>query len=111
MAQLSDDLLEICTQELFVPSQAVEVEFDELIASQPPQDLEPVDTDSDSEIVTAAGELLEESPHESNDDCDSRFRQPTTDEEISALREGAIPLNTKKNTTWAVNVWIEWAAH
>ena len=84
MAELPNDLREICTQELFVPAQDVELEFDELIVSQQPQDLEHVDTDSESDIVTAAGELLEGRPRTS--DNDSHFRQPTTDEEISDLR-------------------------
>ena len=89
----------------------MELEFDELIVSQQPQDLEHVDTDSELDIVTAAGEVVEGRPRTSDDVGDSRFRQPTMDEEISALREEAIPLNTKKNTAWAVNVWREWAAN
>jgi hypothetical protein len=41
----------------------------------------------------------------------SRFGPRVTASEIAALQETAVPANTKKNTSWAVNVWNEWSAY
>ena len=39
----------------------------------------------------------------------TRFRPVVTEEQILKAQVAAVPLNTKKNTNWAVNVWNEWA--
>ena len=36
-----------------------------------------------------------------------RFGPLTSSENVLALRNLAIPLNTSKNTSWATNAWIE----
>ena len=41
----------------------------------------------------------------------SRFGPRVTTSEIAALQETAVPANTKKNTSLAVNVWNEWSAY
>ena len=41
----------------------------------------------------------------------SQFAKPISDEEIQSLRKSAIPQNTQKSTSFAVNVWKEWSAH
>ncbi len=43
--------------------------------------------------------------------CSSRFTAPKTDDDISAVQASAIPKNTVRNTTWAVNIWKEWTSH
>ena len=106
--ELSSDLSKILMQDLFALPQDIEQEFD-LIVSQVPS--EQLDTDANLEIVTAAEELLDEQPESSGDVISSRFSQPKSDEEIRALREQAILAYTKKNTSWAVNVWNEWTAN
>ena len=40
----------------------------------------------------------------------SRFAKPFSDKEIQNLRKRAIPANTQKSTSFAVNVWKEWSA-
>ena len=41
----------------------------------------------------------------------SRFAKPISDEEMQNLKKRAIPANTQKSTSFAVNVWKEWSAH
>ena len=41
----------------------------------------------------------------------SRFAKPVSDEEIQDLKKQAIPANTQKSTSFAVNVWKEWSSH
>ena len=40
-----------------------------------------------------------------------RFGLLTSSENVLALRNLAIPLNTSKNTSWATNAWIEWTEY
>ena len=40
----------------------------------------------------------------------SRFAKPFSEEEIQNLRKRAIPANTQKSTSFAVNEWKEWSA-
>ena len=40
-----------------------------------------------------------------------RFKTLTTDTELEEAKEKAVPKNTDKNTSWALNVWNEWSAH
>ncbi len=40
----------------------------------------------------------------------SRFAVPVSDTDEVALRESAIPCNTKATTEWGVRVWSEWCA-
>ena len=40
----------------------------------------------------------------------SRFKTPTTDDEMAVISQGYVPRNTQKNTEWAVRVFLEWRA-
>ena len=40
----------------------------------------------------------------------SRFKPPSSDEEMLAVSKGFVPKNTQKSTTRALNVFIEWRA-
>ena len=40
---------------------------------------------------------------------DARFGPLVTQSQITAVQNSGVPVNTKKNTSWAVNVWTEWA--
>ena len=44
----------------------------------------------------------------SNSDSCSRFNPPTGNEEMSRICSGFVPQNTLKNTSWAMNVYMEW---
>ena len=113
-------------QELFQASvsqsDALELEFD-LIASQVP--LEQLDPGADLEFfetaeqrdprtdlrfLETAEQLLAERPQTSGYVANSHFGQPKTDEEMSTLRKQAILANTKKNTSWALNLGKDWTA-
>lgn len=39
----------------------------------------------------------------------SRFGNPTTNAEIESIRKSGVPVKTKMNTNWAINVWNSWA--
>ena len=41
----------------------------------------------------------------------NRFADPVGESDVKAAQDAAIPINTKKNTTWAVNVWKQWSEH
>ena len=41
----------------------------------------------------------------------NRFHTLKTDSEVEEARKKAVPKNTDKNTSWAVNIWKEWSAH
>ena len=41
----------------------------------------------------------------------ARFRPLTSSENVLALQNMAIPLNTSKNTSWATNAWVEWTEY
>ena len=41
----------------------------------------------------------------------SHFAALKTDSEVEQAKASSIPENTRKNTSWAVNVWKEWSAH
>ena len=40
---------------------------------------------------------------------DARFGPLVTQSQITAVQNSGVPVNTKKNTSWAVNVWTQWA--
>ena len=50
-------------------------------------------------------ELLDIEKYLSEDKGDGRFEKPTTSEEIQWREKERIPLKTKRNTAWAVNVY------
>ena len=93
------DLFDILTQDLYIPPPDSLPEVDQLFSQAP----SPLDFD-----------VLRESPLEPADSelasSTTRFGPPVSSTDISALHESAVPLNTKKNTTWAVGVWNDWSA-
>ena len=40
----------------------------------------------------------------------SRFSVPVSDSRMKEITKGYVPQNTKKNTAWGVNVFVEWIA-
>ena len=50
-------------------------------------------------------------PHPTTAASSSRFQALKTDEDVEEAKKKAIPKNTEKNTSWAVNVWKQWSAH
>ena len=40
----------------------------------------------------------------------TRFKTPTSDDEMATFCKGYVPQNTQKNTAWAVKVFSEWRA-
>lgn len=38
----------------------------------------------------------------------SRFGNPVTNEDLEDVRKSGVPVNTRKNAVWALNVWKEW---
>ena len=49
--------------------------------------------------------------HTATASSSSRFAALKTDREVEQAKASSIPENTRKNTSWAVNVWKEWSAH
>ena len=47
----------------------------------------------------------------SSSSSSSRFAELKTDSQLEQAKANSIPCNTKKNTSWAVNVWKAWSAH
>ena len=41
----------------------------------------------------------------------SRFKTLATDSDVEEAKKRAVPKNTDKNTSWAVNIWKQWSAH
>ena len=41
----------------------------------------------------------------------SRFKVLATDSDVEEAKKRAVPRNTEKNTSWAVNIWKQWSAH
>ena len=41
---------------------------------------------------------------------ESRFMHPSKEEKLLALSKGFVPANTRKNTTWAYEVFSDWLA-
>ena len=41
----------------------------------------------------------------------NRFYMLKTNSEVEEARKKAVPKNTDKNTSWAVNIWKHWSAH
>ena len=56
-------------------------------------------------------ELLDIEKYLSEDKGDGRFEKPTTSDEIRRRGKESIPLKTKRNTAWAVNVYRSWAEY
>ena len=41
----------------------------------------------------------------------SRFATPVSDQELKDAQEASVPANTRKQTSWSVNVWKAWCDH
>ena len=49
------------------------------------------------------------STHQESATGSNRFSVPKTD--VQAVQASAVPKNTSKSTSWAVNIWKEWTTH
>ena len=47
----------------------------------------------------------------SSDTKTARFAAPCSCSDIEIVKESQIPNKTKSNTTWAINIWREWATY
>ena len=95
LATETEHLFDLLTQSLFNPSEDDLPEVDQLFSQVPLPD------DFDNLEPAASGTSTD----------NGRFGPLVTDSEVSNLQEAAVPTNTKKNTTWAMNVWKEWATY
>jgi hypothetical protein len=61
--------------------------------------------------ISVQGSPRSNQPHPTSGAGSSRFQTLTTDDDVEEAKKKAIPKNTDKNTSWAVNVWKQWSAH
>ena len=65
-----------------------------------------------STSIHAHEPLLDFSPVQTpSTSSSSRFAPLKTDSEVEQAKASAVPLNTRKNTNWAVNIWKDWSQH
>ena len=61
--------------------------------------------------VPVQGPLPSNQPHPTSAASTSGFQTLTTDKDVEETKKKAIPKNTDKNTSWAMNMWKQWSAH
>ena len=100
------DLFDVLTQGLFVPEGDLP-EVDQYLT----QTLTEFDIDAPlaNQSEEGAGKLQGGSLQRAEEV--QRFGPRVTSSQIVALQQTAVPANTKKNTSWAINVWDDWAAY
>lgn len=122
---LSEDLDSLCTQQLFRAAESLKLdEFDCILSQTSDVELSALCTPGPSlsaRTGTDPSRLLEPHPqyqllsstHQESSIAVSsnRFTAPTTDADVQAVQSSAVPKNTSKSTSWAVNIWKEWTAH
>ncbi len=122
---LSEDLDSLCTQQLFRAAESLQLdEFDCILSQTSDVELSALCTPGPSlsaRTGTDPSRLLEPHPqyqllsstHQESSIAVSsnRFTAPTTDADVQAVQSSAVPKNTSKSTSWAVNIWKEWTAH
>jgi hypothetical protein len=62
-------------------------------------------------IFPVQGSLPSNQPHPTAGTGSLRFHTLTTDDDVEEAKKKAIPKNTDKNTSWAVNVWKQRSTH
>ncbi len=55
-----------------------------------------------------SGSVVGEAPAVNTSSTPARFGPVVSESDVQGAQQKAIPANTKKATTWAVNVWKEW---
>ena len=107
MEKLPCDLINIPGFEVLQPSDDTDWEIDQLLSQVPDPAIVcpqiPYIPEPPESSLPASTWSLEPTPS-------SRFAKPISDEEMQNLRKRAIPANTQKSTSFAVNVWKEWSA-
>ena len=100
----AEDLLSIATQSLYRPSYDVEdmPGVDELLS----QVALPTEIETERSDVRM-NSLEHRDPVQPA--TKTRFGPVVSEEQILKAQAAVVPLNTKKNTNWVVNVWNEWA--
>ena len=109
--QLSPDLEELDAETLLHGSNIPDMDnLDELLSQVPnPDDITISEPDSTSQHVLS--EQYGESTSAATQVVEGRFGKLVDDADIEATQDVAVPANTKKNTSWSVNVWKDWSAH
>ena len=106
------DLFNILTQGLYDPKENL-LEVDQYLTQTPAEfifDLDnPLEHQPEERVEKVQG--TEEIQRGNNEHDAARFGPRVTSSEIAALQQTAVPINTKKNTSWAVNVWDDWSAY
>ena len=72
-----------------------------IASNRPPQPVRPA-----KELLSAADKTLT-----TKKTASTRFAPIILDKEVKAMREQAIPKNTRKLTNWATTVWIDWTEY
>ena len=96
----------------------MEDELDSLLSQLDPQELSShFDLYNDLTYSRESQPCLGFGPSATNEPLPSpctsgnRFHTLKTDSEVEEARKKAVPKNTDKNTSWAVNIWKQWSAH
>ena len=120
---LSEDLDALCTQQLFraaeslgfeeldcILSQASETELSAL-CTQGPSLSSRTDVHTYPILEPRLQPQLLSSTHQESATGSNRFAVPKTDADVQAVQASAVPKNTSKSTSWAINIWKEWTTH
>ena len=100
------DLFDVLTQGLFIPEENLP-EVDQYLTQTPREFFDFDNPPLHHQAKEREERLLEtwEIQQDYGKQDTARFGPRVSSSEIAALQETAVPLNTKKNTSWAVNVW------
>lgn len=115
MADLSDDLMSICTQSLMAVEDnwSCDDEIDKLLSQVPLpidsfQSGKPWDDELDKLLSDPISANLQTGASAESTSGTNRFATPVTDTEIKKAQESCVPASTKKATSWCLNVWKAW---
>ena len=123
MADFPDDLMSICTQSLMAVEKNwnCEDEIDKLLSQVPlrtdsfPCDAseKPWDHELDQLLSDPQPQLGSQSDSSTGHNAGqivaaNRFAKPATAAEIKKAQDSCVPANTKKATSWCLNVWKAW---
>ena len=123
MADFPDDLMSICTLSLMAMEDNwnCEDEIDKLLSQVPlPTDSFPCDASEkpwDHELNQVLSDPQPQLGSQSGSSTGhnagqiivaNRFAKPATAAEIKKAQESCVPANTKKATSWCLNVWKAW---
>ena len=111
---LSEDLDALCTQQLFRAAESLGFEENDdlncILSQASETELSALCTDAHTYPILEPRlqpQLLS-STHQESATGSNRFAVPKTDADVQAVQTSAVPKNTSKSTSWAVNIWKEW---